>query len=123
MKVRIQDTDLELKFTVGTTHEYETKYQRPFDITQLGMHSVLMDYFYCNVYMMMKEQKKQLEMTEEEFFQWIDENGGYGLLNEYGYWLAKQIQIQLKLTPQEEIEEETEEDPFKKKPKKTKKQN
>lgn len=121
MNIHIQDTDLELKFTVGTTYEYEHKYNKPFDITQLGMHSVLIDYFYCNVIMMMKEQKKQLEMSQEDFMMWIDENGGYSLINDYGYWLAKQIQIQLNLSPKEEPQEETEDDPFKKKLKKSKK--
>lgn len=120
MKVRIQDTDLELKFTVGTTYEYEHKYNKPFDISQLGMHSVLMDYFYCNVIMMMKEQKKQLEMTQDEFNLWIDENGGYALLNDYGYWLAKQIQVQLHLSPAEEPNKDEEDDPYKKKSKKSK---
>ena len=46
-------------------------------------------------------------MTQEDFNRWIDDNGGYSLLNEYGYWLAKQIQVQLNLSPQDDNKDES----------------
>lgn len=105
MKVKVNGYELELNYTMGTTYIYEKIHDEPFDITQLGRQSVLMDYFYCNILQALKANKYPIDFSMEDFFAWVDENGGILLLNDYANWLAKQIELQYKLSPQIEDNE------------------
>lgn len=110
MKIKIKDKEIELRYTIRTNILYESIEQSQVDYTALDKVTVIATLLYANILATMQANKMEVKLTYDEYMNWLDENKGVVILNEYAVWLAAQMQTQFELIPDDES---------KKKPRKT----
>lgn len=107
MTVKINGTEMELKYSLRTHILYEGIVGESLDYTQLTNITKITQLFYCNIVATMQAKKHALDFTWNDFLDWLDENGDYKLVNEYALWLTHQLEVQYNLVQQDEDKEET----------------
>ena len=107
MKITIKDTNLELKYSIRTNIMYENVLEKSLDYSKLNNVSEITQLFYCNILATMQANKMPLDLTWDEYIEWLDENGGYSYLNDYALWLTKQLEIQFNISKKEEKKTKT----------------
>lgn len=111
MKIKLNDKEIELVYSIRTHYVYEEKYHKTLDYTNLNTLSGISSIFYCNILATFQAKHEPFDLTWDDFIAWLDENGGYPLVYEYISWFNKQLEIQAKLinpvTPITESEDKT----------------
>lgn len=118
MKIKIKGEEIELTYSLRTNIIYESIMQEALDLEKATSINVMATLLYANIVAMIQKYKLNLTLSYDEYFDWLDDNGGIKILNEYGYWLANQLQQQYNITP-ETPEEENDAKKKKKSKKKT----
>lgn len=102
MKIKINNYDFDLKYSIRTNILYENTTNESLDYSKLERMDVVTLLFYCNVLGNIQAIYKTVELSWDDFLNWLDDNGGIVKLNEYATWLAEQIQLQAKLVGESE---------------------
>ena len=101
MKVKIHDLELELHYSMRMMIIYENITGDNFDFTNMQSIKQLTSLFLSCILASAKKNKIDLQLTYDEFMDWIDDNGGYKLLNEFATWLAVEIKAKYELLKEE----------------------
>lgn len=97
MKIKLNDKELELVYSIRTLYIYEQQMDEPLDYTKLNKLYVILSLFYCNILATLQSRHEPLDLTWDDFIAWLDTNGGYPLVYDYITWFNKQLEIQAKL--------------------------
>jgi len=117
MKIKFNDYEFDLKYTIRTNILYENVTNESLDYTKLERMETITILFYCNIIGNLQAKNNTVDISWNDYLNWLDDNGGMIMLNKYATWLAEQIQLQSKLIGEPDNKEE------KKKKKTTKKKN
>ena len=101
MKVKIHDLELEIHYSMRMMIIYENITGENFDFTNMQSIKQLTSLFLSCILASAKKNKIDLQLTYDEFMDWIDDNGGYKLLNEFATWLAGEIKAKYELLKEE----------------------
>lgn len=115
MKVKIQDKEFDLVYSMRSHIIYENIAGETLDFENFTSMKTVSTFLLACIYAAAQKQEITLNLTYNEYMDWLDENGGYSLLNDFAVWLAEQISAQYNILPK------TEEDNKKTKTLKTKK--
>lgn len=106
MIVNIKGQEIDLRYTLRTNVLYETIMGKALDYTALEQITVVGTLFYANILATLQANKIEMNISYDEYMDWLDQNNGLQKLNEYATWLSEQLQMQFKLIPtKEEVEE------------------
>ena len=105
MKVKIQNIKLDLTYSMRMMIIYENITGENFDFTNMQSLKQITTLFLSCILASAKKSKIDLQLTYDEFMDWMDENGGYKLLNDFAVWLSKEIEMKYSL-----IKEDKEDD-------------
>ena len=94
MKVVIKEQEIELKKTMRSYMMFESITDKAFAPKTL---TDMVTYFYCVV----MSSHKGLELTFEEFIDWLDENDG--IMQQFTQWLAGVNEIEAGLTKKKRV--------------------
>lgn len=105
MKVKIHDINLDLHYSMRMMIIYENITGENFDFTNMQSLKQITTLFLSCILASAKKNKIDLQLTYDEFMDWMDENGGYKILNDFAVWLSKEIETKYSL-----IKEDKEDD-------------
>lgn len=117
MKVNIKNKEIELCYTMRMHVIYENITGESVDFTNMASLKQLTTIFLACILASAKKAKLDFDITYDDYIDWLDDNGGYQLLNEFALWLAAEMEAKYGLLKKEEEKEEEE---TTKKPKKVK---
>lgn len=118
MKVKIKDKEIELCYSMRTHIIYENITNESVDFMNMKSIKQLTTLFLATILASAQKNKIDLNLTFDEYADWLDDNGGYIILNEFAQWLAETVRAKYALLA--ETEEEKEDLPVQKKRKKAK---
>lgn len=105
MKINIKGKELELCFSIRTNIMYENVMGESLDWSQLNNVTKITQLFYCVILATMQKNKMPLDLTWDEYIEWIDDNGGYSCLNDFAIWLTHYLEVQFGISVKD-IEEQ-----------------
>ena len=105
MKVKIHNINLDLHYSMRMMIIYENITGENFDFYNMQSLKQISTLFLSCILASAKKDKIDLQLTYDEFMDWMDENGGYNLLKDFAIWLAKEIKTKYSL-----IKEDTDDD-------------
>ena len=76
---------------------YEDLTGKSLDFNDMNNFSSLMRLFYSTVVASLQYNREELDITWEDFNDYVDENGGFSLLKDFGDWFAKIFMTNLEL--------------------------
>ena len=86
MKITIKGRELELHYSLRILINYEEITGKSLDFNDMNSISSLIKLFYSAVIASLQYARQPLDITWEEFLDFIDEQGNYDLLKEFGEW-------------------------------------
>ena len=102
MKVKINDQEIELVYSMRAFVIYENIAGDSLDFSNFKSLKQLTTTFLAFVYASAQKQGININWTYDDYMNWLDDNNGYTILNEFALWLADQIQAQFNLLPKTE---------------------
>ena len=105
MKVTIKGTTFDLHYSIRMMIIYENITGENFDFTNMQSLKQVTTLFLSCILASAKKNGLDLQLTYEDFMDWLDDNGGYELLNEFALWLAKDIEAKYSLLKKEDEED------------------
>ena len=94
MKIKIKDKDLELHYSMRSFVIYEEITGKSLNLEDINSLSAIVNLFYSNVLATMQYNNMNLDLTYNDFWNWIDENNGPALIQEFSEWYMQQLQAQ-----------------------------
>ena len=110
MKIKIHDNEIELRYSMRSFVIYEEIVGKSLNLEDINSLSSIAYLFYANILATMQYNGMTLDFTYDDFWNYIDDNGGIRLITEFSEWYMKQLQAQAdfnKLKPQKEEINET----------------
>ena len=89
MKIKIKNHDLELHYSLRILVNYEELTGKSLDFNDMNNFSSLIKLFYATVVASLQYSRQELDVTYEDFYDYIDNNGNFTLLKEFGDWFAQ----------------------------------
>lgn len=86
MTLKINDQDIELKYSFRSLMYYEQGTGKPFDFSNITPQSMLDMFFYIVIASLQKARQPVITMLD--FLDVLDENGGEKCIGEFGYWFV-----------------------------------
>lgn len=105
MKVTIKDKTFDLRYSMRMMVIYENITGENFDFTNMQSLKQVTTLFLSCILASAKKVGFDLQLTYEDFMDWLDDNGGYELLNTFALWLAKDIEAKYNILKKEEEED------------------
>lgn len=105
MKVTIKGKTFELHYSMRMMIIYENITGENFDFTNIQSLKQVTTLFLSCILASAKKIGLDLQLTYEDFMDWVDDNGGYELLNKFALWLAKDIKAKYNILKKEEEED------------------
>ena len=105
MKIKIKDYQFDLHYTMRMMVIYENITGESVDFTNMESIKQLTTLFLACIIASAKKAKIDLNMSYDDFIDWLDDNGGYVILNEFALWLAAEMDAKYGLLKKEEEKE------------------
>ena len=109
MKIKINKKSYELKYTMRMLIKYESITDGPLDFTDLTKYSNIISLLYSCISATMEAKGDTLDMSLDEFLQWIDDNGQEQLLTDFLSWFYHIYTVNTGLQKQKKTPQPTEE--------------
>lgn len=94
MKVKIKGKEFELHYSMRSFVIYEEIVGKSLNFDDINNLSSIVNLFYANVLATMQYNNMNLDLTYNDFWNYIDENGGAELISEFSKWYMNQLQAQ-----------------------------
>ena len=105
MKITIKGQEIELHYTMRMMVIYENITGESVDFTNMESIKQLTTLFLACIIASAKKAKIDLNITYDDFVDWVDDNGGYVILNDFALWLAAEMDAKYGLLKKEEEKE------------------
>ena len=109
MKINIKDQEFELHYTMRMMIIYENITGETMDFDNLASMKQVTTLFLACILASAHKAKANLQLTYDEYIDWLDQNGGYDIVGKFTLWLLDEIKAQYSLKA-EELEEEDDEE-------------
>lgn len=106
MKVKINGKEIELHYSFRIFIIYENITGENVDYSNFQSIKQLTTLFCSCIIASAQKDKIELDLTYDKFMDFLDENGGYQMLNEFTIWFASQVEMNTKLLDKEEEEQD-----------------
>lgn len=113
MKITIKGQEIELCYTMRMMIIFENITGHSVDFNNMTSLNQATTLFLACIIASAKKAKLNFDITFDEFMDFLDENNGYAMINEFAIWLAGELEAKYGLLKKEDKEDEL--------PKKTKK--
>lgn len=117
MKVKIKGEEIELCYSMRLHIIYENITGESVDFTNLTSIKTLTTLLLATIMASAQKNKIELNLTYDEYCDWLDENDGYVVINEFANWLAETIQAKYAMLADNEEENKGDDLPPKKRKK------
>lgn len=97
MKINIKGKELELHYSLRILINYEEITGKSLDMTDFNSFSNLSKLFYAAVLASLQYNRMPLDVSWEDFLDFIDDNDGIKLMSEFGNWFANIMATNLKI--------------------------
>ena len=94
MKINIKGKELELHYSMRSFVIYEEITGKSLNLEDINNLSSIINLFYANVLATMQYNNMNLDLTYNDFWNYVDENGGVNLITEFSQWYMEQLQAQ-----------------------------
>lgn len=108
MKIKIHDEEIELRYSMRSFIIYEEIVGKSLNLEDINSLTSITNLFYANVLATLQYYGKPLDFTYNDFWRYIDDNGGVKIITEFSEWYMKQLQAQAdfnSLKPEKEVTE------------------
>ena len=102
MTITIKNLTIDLKYSMRMYIIYENITDEPVDYSKMNSMRVLSTLFYSTIMATLQANKQSLDISFDEYMDWLDNNSGVNILSEYATWLSKQLEVQFELDPQKQ---------------------
>lgn len=92
MKININNTEIELRYSLRIFIIYENITNKSIDYNNMTMRNLL-DLFYSTIIGTLQREKKDF-ITYETYLDWLDDNNGEKKLEEFSAWFLNAILAQ-----------------------------
>lgn len=106
MKVTIKNETIELCYSMRIMIIYENITNESVDFNNMKSIKQLTTLFLATILASAQKNKIDLNLTFDEYADWLDDNGGYVMLNDFAQWLADTIQAKYALLADPEEKED-----------------
>lgn len=106
MKIKINDKEIELRYSMRSFIIYEEIVGKSLNLEDINSLSSITNLFYANVLATMQYYGMTLDFTYDDFWRYIDDNGGINIITEFSEWYMNQLKAQAdfnNLKPQKEV--------------------
>ena len=86
MKITIKGRELEMHYSLRILINYEEITGKSLDFSDMNSISNLVKLFYSAVLAALQYAKQPLDITYDDFLDFIDSEGNYDILREFGEW-------------------------------------
>ena len=94
MKINIKGKEVELHYSMRSFVIYEEITGKSLNFEDINNLGSVINLFYANVLATMQYNNMNLDLTYNDFWNYIDENGGAELISEFSQWYMNQLQAQ-----------------------------
>lgn len=115
MKVKIKENEITLHYTMRMYIIYENITGESIDFENMNSAKQLTSLFLACIMASAQKDKIDLKLDYQEFMDFVDDNGGYAILNDFAIWFIDELNNKYSL-----LKEEKEDDFPKNKRKKVK---
>lgn len=98
MKITIKGKEIELHYSMRSFVIYEEITGKSLNLEDINNLSSIVNLFYANVLATMQYNNMNLDLTYNDFWNYIDENGGPTLISDFSNWYMKQLEAQVDFT-------------------------
>lgn len=99
MKIKIENQELELHYSIRMSLIYEQIQNKSIDFVNLKLEDIVI-LFFTAVVSTLQYNKIANTMKYEDFLNWLDDNGCEKILIEFTNWYVEQVQRQYDLMPE-----------------------
>lgn len=103
MKITIKNREIELHYSLRILINYEEITGKSLDFSDMNSVSNLIKLFYSAVIASLQYNRQPLDVTWEEFLDFMDEQGNYNLLKDFGEWYTNTMLASMDLESQKQI--------------------
>lgn len=100
MKIKIKDTEIELRYTMRLYLVYEAIAGKSLNYSEMTVSDVC-QLFYATLMATFMANRSDIQIEYDDFLDMLDE-GGEKLINEFTYWFLTQLKRNQELIPAEE---------------------
>ena len=97
MKITLDNKEFELRYSMRMFIIYENIMKKSLNFKDLVNYTNLITLFYSAVFCTAKYNKVQFDPTFDGFINWVDDNGGERLLEEFAQWMVLKAQEDVNL--------------------------
>lgn len=97
MKINIQGKEIELFYTMRMYIIYENITGESVDFENMKSLKQISTLFLSTIMGSAQKQNIQLDITYNDYMEWLDDNGGYIMINKYATWLQEQMESKYQL--------------------------
>lgn len=106
MKIKIQGQELNLHYTFRMHVIYENITGESIDFTNMTSMKQISSMLLACILSSAKKENKDIDITYDAYMDWLDENGGYIILNKFALWLADELKAKYEILSEETEKEE-----------------
>ena len=92
MKIKIKDYEFELRYSMRMFINYEAIMKKSLEPDDLKNYTNFIALFFSCIISSAQYHKIQLNISYEDFINWVDDNGGEVKLLEFGKWYMEAAQ-------------------------------
>ena len=94
MKIKIKDHEIELKYTLRSFTIYEQLTGSGLNFSDINTIEQIVTLFFANVLGSLQKSRQPLDITYDDLWDYIDDNGGNKVITEFSEWFVKQMEAQ-----------------------------
>lgn len=106
MKITINGKELEMHYSMRSFVIYEELTGKSLNFEDINSLSAIVNLFYANVLASMQYNKMELNFTYDDFWNYIDDNGGTELIQQFSEWYMTHLQAQTDFNKRKPTKEE-----------------
>lgn len=106
MKILIKGKEIEMHYSMRSFVIYEQLAGKSLNFEDINSLSAIVTLFYANVLATMQYNKMEMDFTYDDFWDYIDENGGEKLIQEFSQWYMSHLQSQADFNKRKPTKEE-----------------
>ena len=94
MKIKIKDHEIELKYTLRSFTIYEQLTGSGLNFSDINTIEQIVTLFFANVLGSLQKARQPLDITYDDLWDYIDDNGGNKVITEFSEWFVQQMEAQ-----------------------------
>ena len=105
MTVTVQNKEIVLEYTMRLHLVYENITGESVNFENMASMKQLTTMLLATIIASAQKQHIDINFTYDDYMNWLDDNGGYAVINDFAIWFSKELQAKYSLLA-EKIQEE-----------------